>query len=434
MTFEVIHKPTFANQLRALPKDRIVQILDLRGLMKDAIAGAQVEGNALVRRRQMATLDRLTPNYLLEEITGVIEARALGSLSEYLAAPRAGRRVRLNEVQRAAVWRVHEAPARLLKRRGVSAFAGVRRRAAELVQTGRAADRYDAVVVDEAQDLDATVLRLLMGLCAAPDRLFVTADANQSIYGSSFRWTDVHADLRFQGRTGILRKNYRTTREIGEAAQAYLQAGTLDDEPVERAYTQMGGPLPVVRSVASVVAEAELLVQFLRLAAREARQGLGGCAVLVPSEAAGQAIATRLTAAGLPSAYMPGRDIDLEKPMVKVLTLQSAKGLEFPVVAVAGFAGGGSYGVSRDADADETEEAHQRRRRTMFVAMTRAMRGLLIVSPEAPSYIWLPARCCIGPAATPSRSLLLVGRAPSTDAGGDLAIGLGYVEVSPDGG
>jgi len=361
---------------------RIIGDRDLRALVKDAVAGAQVEGNALVRRRQLATLDRLTHDYLLEEITGVIEARALGSLPEYLAAPRAGRRVRLNEVQRAAVWRVHEALARLLKRRGVSTFAGVRRRAAELVQTGRAADRYDAVVIDEAQDLDATVLRLLVGLCAAPDRLFITADANQSIYGSSFRWTDVHADLRFQGRTGILRKNYRTTREIGEAAQAYLQAGALDDEPVERAYTQVGGPLPVVRSVASPVAEADLLAQFLRLAAREARQGLGGCAILVPSEAAGQAIATRLTAAGLPTGYMPGRDIDLAKPVVKVLTLQSAKGLEFPVVAVAGFVGGGAHGTTRGADADETEESLQRWRRTMFVAMTRAMRGLLVISPE----------------------------------------------------
>ena len=35
---------------------------------------------------------------------------------------------------------------------------------------------------------------MLVGLCRAPDRLFVTADANQSIYGSGFRWTDVHAE------------------------------------------------------------------------------------------------------------------------------------------------------------------------------------------------------------------------------------------------
>src|SRR5579859_2513093 len=108
---------------------------------------------------------------------------------------------------------------------------------------------------------------MLVGLCAAPDRLFVTADANQSIYGGGFRWTDVHADLRFQGRTGILLKNYRTTREIGEAAQAYLQGGVLDDEAVERTHAQFDGPLPVIMSARGAAVELDLLVRFLKLAA-----------------------------------------------------------------------------------------------------------------------------------------------------------------------
>jgi len=363
---------------------RILESKDLGNVLKDAMAGAQLEGNALVRRKQLATLERLSSDYLLEEINAVIEARALGTLAEYLAAPRAGRRVRLTEVQRGAIWRVYEAFARLLRRRGMWTYPMIRRRAADLVQSGKVGQRYDAVVVDEAQDLDATVLRMLVGLCAAPERLFVTADANQSIYGSGFRWTDVHADLRFQGRTGILRKNYRTTREIGEAAQAYLQGGTLDDEAVERSYAQFDGPLPVMRNARDAHAELDLLVRFLKVASREARQGLGACAVLVPTEAAGRSLAARLTEAGVTAAFMPGREIDLEKPVVKVITLQSAKGLEFPVVAVAGFIDAFQHGA-KGADAEETEEALARQRRTMFVAMTRAMRALLVVSPDRPS-------------------------------------------------
>jgi len=148
---------------------------------------------------------------------------------------------------------------------------------------------------------------MLVGLSAASDRIFVTADANQSIYGSGFRWIDVHADLRFQGRTGVLRKNYRTTREIGEAAQAYLQGGALDEEAIERTYAQYDGPLPVIRAARGAAAERELLVRFLRLGAKEARQGLGACAVLVPSEAAGRGLADRLTQAGVPAQCMPGR-------------------------------------------------------------------------------------------------------------------------------
>ena len=117
------------------------------------------------------------------------------------------------------------------------------------------------------------MLRVLVALSRNPDRIFVTADANQSIYGSGFRWSEVHSDLRFKGRTGLLRKNYRSTREIGEATQTYLQTGALEDEPVDRVYVHAGGPLPVVRNVASRDEEPDLLARFFRAASREARLG-----------------------------------------------------------------------------------------------------------------------------------------------------------------
>ena len=96
--------------------------------------------------------------------------------------------------------------------------------AEECVAKGGVGPNYDAVVIDEAQDLDPSALRLLVRLCDKPNRIFITADANQSIYGSGFNWSDVHEHLRLQGRTSILRVNYRSTREIGEAAQSYLSA------------------------------------------------------------------------------------------------------------------------------------------------------------------------------------------------------------------
>ena len=94
--------------------------------------------------------------------------------------------------------------------------------------------------MDEAQDLDPPLLRLLLQLCKSPSRFFITAHANQSIYGSGFNWSDVHEALKFSGRTSVLRANYRSTREIGEAAQSYLSTGILDDEPIEYKYMQNG--------------------------------------------------------------------------------------------------------------------------------------------------------------------------------------------------
>ena len=117
----------------------------------------------------------------------------------------------------------------------------LRGRAAALVAEGKGPARYDAVIVDEAQDIDPSLLQLLVALCTSPGRLFLTADANQSIYGSGFRWSDVHDSLKFRGRTGVLRLNHRSTAEIGEATTSYLADGVLEAEDVERQATSTTG-------------------------------------------------------------------------------------------------------------------------------------------------------------------------------------------------
>ena len=273
-----------------------------------------------------------------------------------------------------------------LARRGLVTWARRRRRAAEIANTVGEGS-YDAVLVDEAQDLDATVIRLLLALCRSPDRFFLTADANQSIYGGSFRWTEVHSDLRFRGRTAVLRRNHRSTREIGEAAQSFLLEGLIDPDGLSESYL-MSGPRPAMRHTPSAEDETALVVRFLRGAARELHFGLPACAVLVPTDTAGRLIAERLTRLGVSAAFMPGRELDLERPVTKVLTLKSAKGLEFPVVVVAGFHDGRLRALPHAADPDWVREMREDERRTLFVAFTRAMRALLVALPnDAPDVL-----------------------------------------------
>jgi superfamily I DNA/RNA helicase len=72
---------------------------------------------------------------------------------------------------------------------------------------------------------------------------------------------------------------------------------------------------------------------------------------------------------------MAGQDLDLSQPVIKVLTLKSAKGLEFPVVALSGFSNSGWFAhVPPQIAGDEREEFLAMDRRTIFVGMTRAMR------------------------------------------------------------
>ena len=48
----------------------------------------------------------------------------------------------------------------------------LRARAAELFEQRHGVEPYDAVIVDEAQDLDPSVLQMLVHLCRRPGRAF----------------------------------------------------------------------------------------------------------------------------------------------------------------------------------------------------------------------------------------------------------------------
>ena len=345
-----------------------------------SIRDAAFEGNALQRQAQKQAIERLGSSYVQKEIHKILMARQVATFDAYLTARRPGRKVRLREIEKQAIWCVYQTYMQRLKKASVETWEQARVRAEALVAHDADYQGYDAVVVDEAQDLDPALLRLLLQLCKSPSRFFITADANQSIYGSGFNWSDVHEALKFTGRTSVLRANYRSTRELGEAAQSYLSSGILDDEPIEYKYMH-NGPLPVMRAVQGREEETQLLLRFLRGAPRELRFSGGSCALLCPSNDSGRTLAASLRAGGIEATFMEGRNFDLAWRGVKVITLNSAKGLEFPIVALAGFAGSHYDNLAHDLVDEKLEEELARLRRTIFVGMTRAMRALLVIVP-----------------------------------------------------
>ena len=352
----------------------------LQTVFHRSVRDAPFEGNLLQRQAQEQAIERLGHVYVQDEIHKILIARQVATFDAYLTARRPGRKVRLKEIEKQAIWCVYQTYAQRLKKVGAETWEQARVRAGALVACDAEYQGYDAVVVDEAQDLDPALLRLLLQLCKSPSRFFITADANQSIYGSGFNWSDVHEALKFSGRTSVLRANYRSTREIGEAAQSYLSTGILDDEPVEYKYMH-NGPLPVMRAVQSHEEETQLLLRFLRGAPRELRFSTGSCAVLCPSNDSGRALAASLRTGGIEATFMEGKDLNLAWRGVKVITLNSAKGLEFPIVALAGFANSRYANLTLDLEGEKLEEELARLRRTIFVGMTRAMRALLVIVP-----------------------------------------------------
>jgi superfamily I DNA/RNA helicase/mRNA-degrading endonuclease RelE of RelBE toxin-antitoxin system len=336
----------------------------------------QPGGSAFEAKLRARALDRLTDAWLLEEFDWIIAGRGLKSLSEYLDAARPGRGLALPERGRTAVWELYEAFAA----QAVGERYPALRLEALAAARGAAAERFDHVVVDEAQDLSPVSLALLAECCAAAEGLFFAADSKQSLYSRNYGWASAHPRLQFRGRTALLRRNYRSTSEIDAAAFSVLAAEEGDD--MVASASVHSGPEPVLLRLPDDQSEAEWVARFVRQMARHLHLKASAAAVLVPGAQVGEALAEGLRRFGLGARFFPGRELDLKADVVRVLTLHAAKGLEFPIVVVAGM-GAGAWPVPEDFDEPSLfEERARHERRLLYVGLSRAMRGLMWVVPR----------------------------------------------------
>lgn len=325
-----------------------------------------------------AALKDLRDEYLLEEFDWVIEGQNCRELDDYLKANRAGRAIPFNEALRSAVWGLYTAYRDYLGERGRRTWGGLRQFALDRVRSGEFARRWDYVIVDEAQDLTPVALALCVELCRDPAGLFLTADANQSLYNRSFRWRHVHQQLQVTGRTRILRRNYRSTRQIADGA-AELLAG-MEDADAEAAEQEFvhAGPPPAIYAADGVADQAHWLAAQIWHAAQDLRLPVNAAAVLVPSNGLGASLARLLGQQGLPARFLSSKEVRLEERCVKVMTLHSAKGLEFPIVAVAHVEADRLPRETDATDAQDVQEHLDNQRRLFYVGCTRAMRYLFV--------------------------------------------------------
>ncbi|MGC9522978.1 MAG: 3'-5' exonuclease [Anaerolineae bacterium] len=341
-------------------------------------AGRQPALDGLEALLSVGALQNLRDSYLLEEFTWVIEGQNCRTLEDYLDAQRAGRGVPFGRSLRERVWDLYEAYVDHLERQGLVTWGQLRQLALALVQKGRFEQRWDYVIVDEAQDLTPVALALCVELCRDPAGLFLTADANQSLYNRGFRWKNVHEQLQVQGRTRILRRNYRSTRQIAIAAGDLLRGmEEADSEAAQQDFVH-AGPLPVIYAAEGTADQARWLTESLWLAAQELRLPINSAAVLVPTNHLAENLAGLLKGRGLPARYVRSQEVRLEERCVKVMTLHAAKGLEFPIVAIAHVEADRLPRDSQATDPEEIKEHLYDQRRLFYVGCTRAMRHLFV--------------------------------------------------------
>ena len=315
--------------------------------------------------------------FLFDELNQVIVGREIGSFDEYATFKRVGRgrRRRIGQKQRKHVWEFALAAWRELRNRDRCLRAHL------FVDAKKYADPvYDYVFIDEAQDLPPVAIRMCVKLAKDERNVFLTADRNQSIYTTGFSWKGVQESLNMRGRSIILRRNHRTTREIIDAIRPLLaDYERVDPETLDTEFVR-SGPQPELRFASSdeVGVVSRWLVQVV---AEEPDLGMAHTAVLCPRNDDCKHVAKVLAASGLSASYMSGDSVDLGYDGIKVMTMHTAKGLQFPIVAVVGLEE--SKLPFTDVNNPEQQEDTDRWRRVFFVACSRAMRRLLIVADKA---------------------------------------------------
>jgi len=265
--------------------------------------------------------------------------------------------------------------------RGNEHFEALAAAVERAVDGGRVpAGQYHALLVDEAHDFQDAWLRIAARMVAPEtNSLLVLYDDAQSIYRARRRrFSLASVGIEARGRTSVLRLNYRNTAEVLmlalRCAESLLATGDASEAPqaeppddavptVQPASAGRHGPLPVLYRAPHAQAEAQWIAE--RAAAAHADGvDVDQMAVLAPTRAQLAPIATHLRRAGLAVQSMSDegfRRFDWHRPAVRLLTLHSAKGLEFAWVVVAGL-------HALPQGQDTLDDAL----RLAYVAMTRA--------------------------------------------------------------
>ncbi|MBX3000931.1 MAG: UvrD-helicase domain-containing protein [Caldilineaceae bacterium] len=321
-------------------------------------------------------------DYLVDEIEWVIEGQNVQSMNEYLTnVDRAGRGIGLNDNYRRAIWQIYSEVRAFCREYNMSTYGQIRQEALYYVQTGQWSDRWDFVILDEAQDLTPTAIALAVSLCRTSQGIFLTADASQSIYNRGFIWQKVHDNLKVVGRTRLLKRNYRSTKQIALAAASILHGTDSGDEESISQTHVYSGPRPEVLSCQDSEELYVLMVEAIQSATVELRSPIGGAAVLVPTNKLAEQVADALSSFGLPATQVDKRNVDLKTPYVKVMTLHSAKGLEFPVIILP-FVEDGILPPLQTQRPISDEHILAAARRLFYVGSSRAMQRLFVLHRE----------------------------------------------------
>lgn len=310
----------------------------------------------------------------------------------YLAAGRAGRRFRLQAAERSQVWGLSRAVEDSLRRAGLLSWSALPRDlcvAAER-KDALALQRYPHILVDEAQFFAPSWFELVKLSLRPHGQLFLCADPTQGFLKNRLSWRSAGLDV--SGRTRKLRRSYRTTRAILEAATAILETlgqGDREDCLEPDLAGMAAGTRPVLLRVATPQDGVDRLVNELA-SIHQTGVPLGAFLVIYGDNAGKRILYDKLCKRfGEGDVWWfnersqrkaPPQGLDRE--YLRMANLDTATGLEAHVVFLIGVERLFDSARSASLVGGELAERHEQNARRLYMAMTRAGEKLVLVSSD----------------------------------------------------
>lgn len=240
--------------------------------------------------------------------------------------------------------------------------------------------QYGAILIDEGHDFEPDWYRLIVQMVdPTTNSLLILYDDAQNIYGRAERQSTTWKSLgvQAQGRTTILRLNYRNTLEILSLARSFarelLAERDDDDDGIPLIAPESAGrrgPMPELARAADARDQAKILVTALEDEHMRGR-AWHDIAVIYRNQWEGDTLSRVLGDANIPCSQAKGtgkNNLFAAGDTVKLVTMHSSKGLEFPFVVIPDLC------AMPRPNENEDEEA-----RLLYVAMTRATEQLLLL-------------------------------------------------------
>ena len=359
-------------------KPRIATPAQIRQLLSDAV---KVDSSLKFSQR-----------FIFGEWDDLVDAWQLRTWQAYKDVKRLGRKTRISESQRVALWAVFERVQAELSQLGLVTQAEMFTRLAEKAST-LPQHPFDFVVVDEAQDVSIAQLRFLAAVGTSqghvrPNSLFFAGDLGQRIFQQPFSWKSLGIDVR--GRSRTLHINYRTSHQIRAQADQLLgpDISDVDGNTEDRRGTVsvFNGPAPEIRSFKSEAAECDSVTRWL---CDRVKEGLvpHELGIFVRSSAQVDRAIAAVTGADIPFAVLDD-NVETTNGLACIGTMHLAKGLEFRAVVVMACDDEViplQERVEAITDDADIEEVYNSERNLLYVACTRARDQLFVTSVDPAS-------------------------------------------------